>query len=116
MKRKPLPVWLRRLDLVKAELKGWRFPRNAEEGLLLCAKLSAAYIRSVKKMLRKKHPGADERKIMFEMRRLFDRRKKAEMRLAQKWKKERDKFFVVRLTGITFVIVNYQWGAPHNLP
>jgi hypothetical protein len=47
----------------------------------------------VKKMLRKKHPGADERKIMFEIRQLFDRRKKAEMWWALKWKKERDRFF-----------------------
>ena len=28
-----LPLWLRRLDQVKAELKGTRFPRTAEEGL-----------------------------------------------------------------------------------
>jgi hypothetical protein len=44
-RQKPVPRWLRRLDLVKAELKGWRFPRTAQEGLTLCAMLSAANLR-----------------------------------------------------------------------
>jgi len=39
---KQVPLWLRRLRLVKAELKGERFPRNAEEGLRQVAALSAA--------------------------------------------------------------------------
>jgi hypothetical protein len=45
MKRaKSVPLWLRRLTLVKEELKGWPFPRTAEEGLRQCAALSAAGI------------------------------------------------------------------------
>jgi hypothetical protein len=78
---------------VKADLKGWRFPQNAEEGLLLCAKLSAASIRSLKEKLRKRYPGADERKILLEMRKLQNRCEKAEMRWALKWKRERNRFF-----------------------
>jgi hypothetical protein len=39
--RNAIPWWLRRLDLVRAELKGMTFPRTAEEGLRQCAELSA---------------------------------------------------------------------------
>jgi hypothetical protein len=35
-----VPPWLRRMDLVKAELKTVRFPRTAQEGLRRCAELS----------------------------------------------------------------------------
>jgi hypothetical protein len=46
MKRaKSVPRWLRRLDLVKEELRGWPFPRTAEEGVRQCAALSAASLK-----------------------------------------------------------------------
>ena len=34
------PRWLRRMDLVKAEMKTVRFPRTAQEGFRQCAELS----------------------------------------------------------------------------
>jgi hypothetical protein len=43
--RDRLPLWLRRLDRVKAEVKGAGFPRAAEEGFRQCAALSAAALR-----------------------------------------------------------------------
>jgi hypothetical protein len=42
---KLVPRWLRRLDLVKEELKAWPFPRTAEEGLRQCAALSASNLK-----------------------------------------------------------------------
>ena len=39
------PLWLRRLDAVKAELDVTRFPKTAEEGVRQCAELSAVALR-----------------------------------------------------------------------
>jgi hypothetical protein len=36
-----VPIWLKRLDLVRNELGGMRFPRSVEEGVNQCAELSA---------------------------------------------------------------------------
>ena len=33
---KKIPLWLRRMDLVKAEMKTVRFPRTAREGFRQC--------------------------------------------------------------------------------
>jgi hypothetical protein len=35
-----VPLWLRRMDLVKAEMKTVRFPHTAQEGFRQCAELS----------------------------------------------------------------------------
>src|SRR5438128_6789821 len=40
-----VPLWLRRLDRVKAELKATRFPRTAEEGFRQCIALSTTALR-----------------------------------------------------------------------
>ena len=37
---KKIPLWLRRMDLVKAEMKTVRFPRTAREGFRQCVELS----------------------------------------------------------------------------
>lgn len=77
MKRhKPLPLWLRRLDLVKEDLKGWRFPRTAEEGLRQCAQLSAAGLR-VFYATAGKHPD-----------RLLARLRQTELSRIPAWKKD----------------------------
>ena len=49
---KQVPLWLRRLGLVKAELKGAHFPRSAEEGLRQVAALSAANLRILRAEVR----------------------------------------------------------------
>lgn len=43
----PRAIWLRRLDLVHAELASVRFPRTADDSLRLCASLSAASLRAL---------------------------------------------------------------------
>ena len=88
-----VPLWLRRLGLVKAELKGVRFPRNAEEGLQQVAALSAASLRILKAEVRSGLPGADERQVQTAICRLLARLSHAEDRWIQHWKMERARCF-----------------------
>lgn len=94
MKRpKQLPLWLRRLDLVKAEMKTVRFPRTAAEGFRQCAMLSATALRWLQDSIRDAHPGASEEEVAAEMRLLLARFSAAEARWVAKWRKERDRYF-----------------------
>ena len=52
-KRKEIPWWLKRIDLVRDELRSIRFPSTAEEGLRHCADLSAACMGVFKDEIRK---------------------------------------------------------------
>ena len=90
---KQVPLWLRRLGLVKAELKGVRFPRNAEEGLKQVAALSAASLRILKAEVRSGLPGADERQVQAAFCRLLARLSQAETRWILHWKRERARCF-----------------------
>lgn len=88
-----VPLWLRRLDLVKAELKTVRFPRTAAEGFRQCAELSATARRWFVDAIRQDHPGASEEEIEQERRLLLARFSAAQARWIKKWKKERDRYF-----------------------
>ena len=44
MPKKQAPIWIRRLDVVKAELRNVRFPKSAYEGSRQCAELSERQI------------------------------------------------------------------------
>ena len=94
MKREnKVPRWLRRIDLVKAELKTVRFPRTAEEGFRQCAELSETARRWFRESIRTEHPGASEEKIEKERRLLLARFCAAQGRQIAKWKKERERYF-----------------------
>ena len=94
MKRaKTPPIWLRRLGLVKAELKAVRFPRSAEEGFRRCARLSEAARRCFVESLRKRFPRASADEIEIQRRLWSARRTAAETRRIAQWKKDRDRFF-----------------------
>ena len=88
-----VPLWLRRLDQVKAELKSVRFPRSAEEGFRQCVMLSATALRLLRESIRTAHPGASEEQIELEMRRLLARFAQADARWVAKWRKERARYF-----------------------
>lgn len=88
-----VPLWLRRLDLVKAEMKTVRFPRTAEEGFRQCAMLSATAMRWLRQSIKAEHPGASEEKVDLELRKLMARWSAADARWIAKWKKERDRYF-----------------------
>ncbi len=75
--RKTTPLWLRRLDLVKRELSGCRWPSTAEEGLRQTAALSNVALRMLEQGNRMNHPEADRDSVY---------------RIAI-WKKERARFF-----------------------
>lgn len=94
MKRsKNVPVWLRRLDIVKAEMKNARFPCSAQEGLHQCATLSATARRLFRESIRADHPEASDEEIEKERRLLLARLSAAQARWIAKWKKERDRYF-----------------------
>ena len=88
-----VPLWLRRLRLVKAEMKGTRFPRSARAGLRQCAELSATARRLFWESLRADHPKASDKDIEQERRLLLARLSAAQTRWIAKWKKERDRYF-----------------------
>ena len=88
-----VPLWLRRLDLVKAEMKTVRFPRTAQEGFRQRAELSATARRWFLDSIRQDHPGASEEEIEQERRLLLARFSAAQARWIKKWKKECDRYF-----------------------
>ena len=71
---KKAPRWLRRMDLVKTELKTVRFPRTAQEGFRQCIELSETARRWFRQSLRADHPGASEEEVETERRLLLARR------------------------------------------
>lgn len=88
MKRvKRIPVWLRRLDRVKAELRGTRFPRTAEEGLRQCAALSALSLRLLREEVSKGRAGTGRTQVETEMSRLLARFASADTRWAPRWRR-----------------------------
>ena len=94
MKRsKKVPHWLRRLDLVKAEMKTVRFPRTAQEGFSQCVELSETALRWFRQSIRDGHPGASEDEIEEDRRLLLARFVAADARRIAKWKKERERYF-----------------------
>jgi len=88
-----LPLWLRRLDQVKAELKAVRFPHTAEEGFRQCVALSTTALRWLRDSIRDAHPGASEEELEMERRRLLARLSAAEARWTAKWREERARYF-----------------------
>ena len=70
---KEAPIWLKRLDLVRDELRRTRFPRTAEEGLRQCAELSAASMDLFKEEIRRSLGATDEETVERETRRLMSR-------------------------------------------
>jgi hypothetical protein len=79
------PWWLKRLDVVRAELRGTAFPRTAEEGLRQCAELSAVSMELFKAELGKTCRKGGEERLDRGVRRLMDRFSKTEAR----WKSTR---------------------------
>jgi hypothetical protein len=88
-----VPIWLRRMDLVKAEMKSVRFPRTAQEGFRQCAELSERARGWFRESIRADHPGASDKDIEKERRLLLARFCAAQARRIATWKRERDRYF-----------------------
>ena len=88
-----VPLWLRRLSLVQAELKSARFPRTAEEGLRQVAALSATSLRLLRTEVRSGLRRANDKQVETAMRRLLARLSHTEVEWARVWKNERARFF-----------------------
>ncbi len=94
MKRhRKMPLWLKRLGMVKAEMKSVRFPRNAQEGFRQCAELSETARRWFRQSIQEAHPGANQEEIENERTKLLARFSAAQTHRIAKWKKERDRYF-----------------------
>ena len=94
MKRaKKIPIWFRRIGLVKADMKTVRFPRTAQEWFRQCAQLSETAGRWFRESIRDDHPGAGAEEVEKERRLLLARFSAAEARRILKWKKELDRYF-----------------------
>jgi hypothetical protein len=91
--RPRLPLWLRRLDLVKAEMKTVQFPRTAQEGFQQMVMLSETALRWLRQSIKAEHRGASEEKVDLELRRLMARWSAADARRIVKWKEECDRYF-----------------------
>jgi hypothetical protein len=87
------PIWLRRLDLVKAEMKTVRFPKSAAEGFRQGVMLSETAGRWFLDSIRQEHPGWNEEQVKQERRLILARWSATETRWIAKWKKERDRYF-----------------------
>ncbi|MEW6664383.1 MAG: hypothetical protein AB1512_04075 [Thermodesulfobacteriota bacterium] len=72
-RREKVPIWLKRLDLVRQELRGTRFPGTAEEGLRQCAELSSASMDLLKEEIRRSLRTKDEKTVEREVRRVMAR-------------------------------------------
>jgi hypothetical protein len=92
-RHKRMPLWLKRLGIVKTEMKGVRFPRTAQEGFRQCAELSETARRWFLQSIREAHRGANEEEIEKERTRLLARFSAAQTHRIAKWKKERDRYF-----------------------
>ena len=68
-----IPWWLKRLNLVRDELRGIRFPRTAEEGLRQCAELSEVAMHLLKEEVRRSLRTREKKKVEMETRRLMAR-------------------------------------------
>ncbi len=94
MKRsKRVPLWLRRLHLVKAEMKTVRFPRTTQAGFRQCVELSETADRWLRQSIRDSHPGVSEEEIEKERRLLLARSCTAETRRIKTWNKELGRYF-----------------------
>lgn len=94
MKRyKQAPIWIRRPDLVRAEMRTVRFPKTAQEGFRQCAELSETASRWFRQSIRDESPGAGEEAIEHARQLLLARFSAAETRYKAQWKKERERYF-----------------------
>jgi len=104
-KSKKVPLWFRRIDLVKAEMKAVRFPRTAQEGFRQCVELSETALRWFRESIRDRHPGASGEETETERRLLLARFSAAEARRLTKWKKERDRYLQSSIAALLERIV-----------
>jgi|SRR5581483_2671066 len=87
------PIWLRRLGLVKAELKTVRYPRTAAEGFRQMVMLSETAQRWFLDSIRQEYPKWSEEQVEQERRLILARWSAAETWWIAKWKEERDRYF-----------------------
>ena len=86
-------MWIRRLDLVRAEMRTMRFPKTAQEGFRQCVELSETASRWFRQSIRDENPGAGVEVVEQARQLLLARFSAAEARHMKQWKKERERYF-----------------------
>ena len=83
--------WLRKLALVKIELRKENFPQSTEEGFRIGIALMAQGLKSIVADIKRRIPNADSQAIMKETKRIFAKFSMLDTRLIQNWQDERKK-------------------------
>lgn len=92
-KTKDMPRWLKRLKLVKTELREVRFPRSAEDGLRQCAALSALALRLLREEVKRTRTRGDVERANVEMRRFLARLSSTDSEWTARWRRDCARFF-----------------------
>ncbi len=88
-----VPIWLRKLSRVKADLRGGRWPRTTEEGLRQAIGLMALAYQILTNQIKTKMPRASKSMIQKAVLREVAHFSKLDARWVQRWKIERKKYF-----------------------
>lgn len=84
-------IWLRNLKKVKEELRGERWPRNAQEGFYTGTVLMAHALEQIRKDIKTRMPGASDNTIELEFSRMLIRFNKMDERWIKKQKPDHEK-------------------------
>ncbi len=88
-----VPIWLRKLSRVKAELRGEQWPLTPEEGFQQGIALMALAFQAFTDEIRAGMPGAKVSEVQAAVFRELARLGKTDARWVRRWKIERARFF-----------------------
>ncbi len=88
-----VPIWLRKLSRVKAELRGERWPRTPEEGFRQAIGLMAITFKIFTSEIRTKMPKSSKSELQEAVFKELARLGKVDARWVQRWKIERARYF-----------------------
>jgi hypothetical protein len=88
-----IPIWLRRLDLVRTELRTTRFPRTADEGFRAADALAADGWRMLREQVASGMRGARPETIDRATHVVLARMKQVRTDWATRWRGERGRYF-----------------------
>jgi hypothetical protein len=84
-------IWLKGLEKIKEELRNERWPRSAQEGFYTGIVLMAYALEDFKSNIKKSMPGANDKKIQSEFRKMLLRFNKIDSRWIESYKREHEK-------------------------
>jgi hypothetical protein len=88
-----IPIWLRRFELVRAELRTTRFPRSADEGFRIADTLAADGWRMLREQVASGMRGARPEAIDRATHLVLAQMKQVRADWAMRWRGERARYF-----------------------